>query len=151
MNIHPQTKAFIKIHQDLILNGEWIKLYDLAVKNLNNGQTIQLTNILEKSLNTSMSGARQQILKQVITDYIYDNKHSVYDDRSHSWARVDYMLDGIHLVGFSWEYVKAFVLANQKDLGLVCTKLPEEFGWQGTNDYAFQWFNKDEYRKEYLQ
>lgn len=151
MNIHPQTKAFIKLNADLIRLGDWNALYELVPKYLNNGQTVQLTNILEESLNMSMKQAQQASLKQEIINYIYEHKHSIYDDKSHSWARLDYMLDGIHLLGFSWEYVKSFVLATQKELGLVCTKLPPEYGWQGTNDYAFQWFNRDEYRKEYLQ
>lgn len=144
------TKAFIEANIDLIEDNELETLFHVAVQQLKHSELWDLIDALEL-IGIETEGTRYKLLADAVTNYVTDslNAPAFARDDSTGWARLDYMLDGIELFGFAWSDAKQWILDNQKRVGLVLTELEPEYGWQGVGDYAFQWFNKKKFEKEY--
>ena len=144
------VKDFIEQNVELLDANDFVKLFEKANTKLSNDQIAELQQIFI-AIDIDAVSLCWNIFEQEIHAFIEDNKHDPFRDESNSCARLDYMLDAISLVGFSWQEAKHYVLTNQNKLNLQCYKLEPQYGWQGAGDYAFQWFDERAFDEEYLQ
>lgn len=146
----PRVKKFIETYIDAIEENSLEFVFTQAAAELSTDELYELSEVLE-SINMPTEEVRWKVFDQIVIDYIQDNlaAPSWQKDRSNSWARVDYMLDGISDLGFGWKDAKAHVIANGNRYGTIIRKLAPEYGWMGDGDYAFEWFNSAEFDKEY--
>ena len=144
----PVVKDFIEQNVDLIDDSNFVALFEKADKRLSQDQCAELMDIFN-DIGVEATSICWKIFEQNVKTYIDDELNNPYHTKSNSWARLDYMLDGISSVGFTWQEAKEHVLTNQEKLGLKCRKLEPEYGWQGVGDYAFQWFDEEGFDKEF--
>lgn len=144
----PVVKDFIEQNVDLIDDNDFVALFEKADKRLSNDQIADLQEIFNE-VDVDATSICWNIFETNVKTYVGYELASPYNTSSNSWARLDYMLDGISTVGFSWQEAKEHVLNNQQKLGLECRKLEPQYGWEGAGDYAFQWFNEKEFDKEF--
>ena len=144
----PVVKDFIEQNVDLIDDNNFVALFEKADKQLSQDQCAELMDIFN-DIGVEATSICWKIFEQNVKTYIKDELNNPYNTSSNDWARLDYMLEGISSVGFSWQEAKEYVLTNQEKLGLKCRKLEPQYGWQGSGDYAFQWFNKKAFDKEF--
>ena len=142
------VKKFIENHIDLINDNNIERLFELAAEDLTTPDLSQLSEILE-DIEIDTEAVRWEVFDALVVEYIADKLHNKHDI-SNSWARVDYMLDDISNLGFGWNEAKEHVINNANKYHTTIRELEPEYGWYGSGDYAFEWFNKDAFRKEYL-
>lgn len=147
----PKVKKFIETYIDAIEDNSIEFVFVQAAVELSTDEIFELSEILE-SINIPTKEIRWKVFDHFVLDYIDDNLQMPHyqKDHSNSWARVDYMLDGISNLGFGWKAAKEHIIANSDTYGTTIRKLAPEYGWQGAGDYAFEWFNSAEFDKEYL-
>lgn len=143
------VKEFIEQNVDLIDANDFVAFFENADTQLSQDECADLMDIFN-DIGVDATAICWKIFEQNVATFIDEELNNLYKTRSNDWARVDYMLDGISSVGFSWQEAKDYVLTNQEKLGLRCRELESQYGWQGFGDYAFQWFNEKEFEKEYL-
>ena len=146
----PKVKQFIETYIEAIEENSLEFVFTQAAAELSTDEIYELSEVLE-GINIPTEEVRWKVFDQGVIDYIQYNlsRPSYMKDRSNSWARVDYMLDGISDLGFGWLNAKAHVMSNGNKYGTTVRKLAPEYGWQGSGDYAFDWFNSAEFDKEY--
>lgn len=146
----PKVKQFIETYIEAIEDNSLEFVFKQAAVELSSTELFELSEILE-DINIPTEEVRWKVFDQSVVDYIQNNlaAPSWQKDRSNSWARVDYMLDELPTVGFVWQEAKAHVIANGNKYGTTVRKLAPEYGWMGSDDYAFEWFNSVEFDKEY--
>ena len=146
----PKVKKFIETFIEAIEENSLEFVFKQAAAELSTDQLFELSEALE-SINIPTEEVRWKVFDQSVIDYIQYNlaAPSWQKDRSNSWARVDYMLDGISNLGFGWLDAKEHIIANSNKYGTTIRKLAPEYGWQGAGDYAFEWFDSVEFDKEY--
>lgn len=146
----PKVKQFIETYIEAIEENSLEFVFTQAAADLSTDEIYELSEVLE-GINIPTEEVRWKVFDQGVIDYIQYHLSipSYMKDRSNSWARVDYMLDGISDLGFGWLNAKAHVLSNGNKYGTTIRKLAPEYGWQGSGDYAFEWFNSAEFDKEY--
>lgn len=146
----PKVKEFIETYIEVIEDNNLEFVFTQAAAELSTDELYELSEVLE-DINISTEEARWKVFDQGVVDYINWNLSAPpwQKDKSNSWARVDYMLFGMSDLGFGWQDAKAHVIANGNKYGTTIRKLAPEYGWQGSGDYAFEWFNSVEYDKEY--
>lgn len=147
----PKVKQFIETYIEAIEDYSLEFVFKQAAAELSTDELFELSEVLE-GINIPTEEVRWKVFDQGVVDYIqyHLNIPSYMKDRSNSWARVDYMLDGISDLGFGWLNAKAHVMSNGNKYGTTVRKLAPEYGWQGSGDYAFEWFNSAEFDKEYI-
>ena len=144
----PVVKDFIEQNIYLIDDNDFVALFEKADIRLSQDQCAELMDIFN-DIGVDATSICWKIFEQNVKTYIDEELSNPYNTSSNSWARLDYMLDGISSVGFSWHEAKDYVLTHQEKLGLKCRKLEPGYGWQGSGDYAFQWFNEAAFDKEF--
>ncbi len=145
-----QVKQFIETYKEAINNNSFEFVFKQAAAELSTDKLFELSEVLEK-INIPTEEVRWKVFDQGVVDYIQYHLGAPYyqKDKSNSWARVDCMLDEISNLGFGWQDAKAHVIANGDKYGTSVRKLAPEYGWQGSGDYAFEWFDSVEFDKEY--
>lgn len=145
-----KVKKFIENNIDLINNTQIYDVFKLACEDLSTNEIHELSEVLS-TIDIETETIRWRVFEDIVKEYIKDNLNApnFAKDKSNSWARLDYMMDGISNVGFGWVQAKQYVLEHAKQLGLHIRPLAAQYGWQGTGDYAFQWFDEDAFDKEY--
>ena len=145
-----KVKQFIETYIEAIEDNSLEFVFTQAAAELSTDELYELSEVLE-GINIPTEEVRWKVFDQGVISYIqyHLNRPSYMKDRSGSWARVDYMLDGISNLGFGWLNAKAHVLSNGNKYGTTIRKLAPEYGWEGAGDYAFEWFNSVEFAKEY--
>lgn len=149
----PKVKQFIETYIEAIEDGNLEYVFTQAADNLCNDDISELSEILE-SVDMPTEEVRWKVYDQRIVNYIQDNlaAPSWTKDKSNSWARVDYAVAEVATnMGFGDKRAKEHVIANGSRYGTTVRKLPPEYGWQGDGDYAFDWFDSDEFYMEYLK
>ena len=146
----PKVKQFIETYIEAIEDNSLEFVFKQASAELSTDELAELSEVLE-GINIPTEEVRWKVFDQGVVDYIQGNltAPSWQKDKSNSWARVDYMLEGISDLGFGWLNAKAHVLSNADKYGTTIRKLAPEYGWTGSGDYAFEWFNSVEFDKEY--
>ena len=144
----PVVKDFIEQNVDLIDDENFVALFEKADTRLSQDQCAELMDIFN-DIGVDATSICWNIFETNVKTYVGYESAAPYGDKSKSWARLDYMLDGISTVGFSWQEAKDYVLTHQDKLGLECRKLEPQYGWQGAGDYAFQWFDEKAFDEEY--
>ena len=144
----PVVKDFIEQNVDLIDDNNFVALFEKADNRLSQDQCSDLMDIFN-NIGVDATSICWNIFETNVKTYVGYELASPYRTSSNSWARLDYMLVGISTVGFTWQEAKHYVLTNQGKLGLDCRELEPQYGWQGVGDYAFQWFNEEEFDKEF--
>ena len=145
-----KVKQFIETYIEAIEDNSLEFVFKQAAAELSTDELFELSEVLE-GINIPTEEVRWKVFDQGVVDYIQGNlaAPSWQKDKSNSWARVDYMLDGISDLGFGWHDAKEHVIANGNKYGTTIRKLAPEYGWMGDGDYAFEWFNSVEFDKEY--
>ena len=144
------VKQFVEQNIQLIDDANLYKLFMLAEKAIPETHNMaELADMLETiGLNTEY--IRWSIFDQSVQNYIkYYLTLTPPIDKSNSWARVDYMLEEISDMGFGWQAAKEHVINNGNTYSTTVKPLDPEYGWQGSGDYAFKWFDKIAFEKEY--
>lgn len=144
----PVVKDFIEQNVELLDNNNFVALFEKADKRLSNDQIAELREIFNE-IGVDATSICWTIFEQNVKTYIDGELNYPFQTSSNSWARLDYMLDGISLAGFSWQGAKEYVLTYQEKLGLNCRELGPQYGWHGAGDYAFQWFDEKAFDKEF--
>ena len=144
----PVVKDFIEQNVDLLDENDFVALFEKADSRLSNDQIADLQEIFNE-IGVDATSICWDIFETNVKTYVGYESTLSYNTRSNSWARLDYMLDGISTVGFSWQEAKDYVLTHQEKLGLECRELEPQYGWQGAGDYAFQWFDENEFDEEF--
>ena len=145
----PKVKQFIETYIEAIEDNSLEFVFKQAAAELSTDELFELSEVLE-GINIPTEEVRWKVFDDTVVDYIqyHLNRPSYMRDRSNGWARVDYMLDSISDLGFGWHDAKQHVIANTNKYGTTVHKLAPEYGWQGSGDYAFEWFNSVEFDKE---
>lgn len=146
----PKVKQFIETYIEAIEDNSLEFVFTQAAAELSTDELYELSEVLE-GINIPTEEVRWKVFDQSVIDYIQTELAlpGYMKDSSNSWARVDYMLDGISDLGFGWHAAKQHVISNGIKYGTTVRKLAPEYGWQGSGDYAFEWFNSAEFDKEY--
>ena len=146
----PKVKQFIETYIEAIEDNSLEFVFKQAAAELSTDELFELSEVLE-GIDIPTEEVRWKVFDQGVVDYIQGRlaAPSWQKDKSNSWARVDYMLEEISNLGFGWQDAKAHVIANGNKYGTTVRKLAPEYGWQGSGDYAFEWFNSAEFDKEY--
>ena len=144
----PVVKDFIEQNVDLIDDNNFVALFEKADYRLSQDQCAELMDIFN-DIGVNATSICWKIFEQNVKTYVNEELNNPYNTRSNAWARLDYMLEGISSVGFSWREAKDYVLTHQEKLGLKCRELKPQYGWQGSGDYAFQWFNEEAFDEEF--
>ena len=146
----PKVKQFIETYIEAIEDNSLEFVFKQAAAELSTGELYELSEVLE-GINIPTEEVRWKVFDQLVVDYIQNNLAvpSWQKDKSNSWARVDYMLDEVPTVGFVWREAKNHIIDNGDKYGTTVRALAPEYGWQGSGDYAFEWFNSVEFDKEY--
>ena len=146
----PKVKQFIETYIEAIEDNSLEFVFKQAAADLSTDELAELSEVLE-GINIPTEEVRWKVFDQGVVDFIQSNlaMPSYQKDKSNSWARVDYMLYRVSDLGFGWQDAKAHVIANGDKYGTTIRKLAPEYGWQGSGDYAFVWFNSVEFDKEY--
>ena len=150
--MRPEVKQFIETYIKSIEQDDLEFVFTQAADKLSNDDISELSKILE-SVDIPTEEVRWKVYDQRIVQYIQDYlaAPSWTKDKSNSWARVDYAVAEIATnLGFGQQRAKQHVIANGSKYGTTVRKLAPEYGWQGSGDYAFDWFNSIEFEKEYL-
>ena len=144
------VKQFIETYIDAIQENSIEFVFKQAAAELSTDELFELSEMLER-INIPTEEVRWKVFDQGVVDYIqgFLDGPSWQRDKSNSWARVDYMLEEISDLGFGRLNAKVHVLSNGNKYGTTIRKLAPEYGWQGSGDYAFEWFNSVEFDKEY--
>lgn len=146
----PVVKDFIEANIDLIDNSNIELLLDKAL-DTNPYIVGELGSILD-TIDIDTTNIRWNLLYKLIIKYIDDNKDLPdyqKGDSCDSWARVDYMLLEIPDLGFNHKEIKDRLSRLPKSDKAYAYPLEPEYGWYGSGDYAFSWFNKSGFDKEY--
>lgn len=146
--MYDNVKKFIENNIELINDNNIEGIFNIAAEDLTTHEISQLVGILE-DIDIDTEAVRWEVFDALVVEYINDHLNNKYD-RSNSWARVEYMLDEISNLGFGWNEAKEHVINNENKYHTTIRELEPEYGWYGSGDYAFEWFNKDAFRKEYL-
>ena len=146
----PEVKQFIETYIEAIEDNSLEFVFKQAAAELSTDELYELSEVLE-GINIPTEEVSWKVFDDSVVDYIQGKlaAPSWQKDRSNSWARVDYMLDGISNLGFGWQDAKEHIIANSNKYGTTIRKLAPEYGWMGDGDYAFEWFNSVEFDKEY--
>ena len=146
----PEVKQFIETYIEAIEENCLEFVFKQAAAELSTDELFELSEVLE-GINIPTEEVRWKVFDQGVVDYIqhYLNMPSYMKNKSNSWARVDVMLDQISNLGFGWQDAKAHVIANVDKYGTTVHELAPEYGWEGAGDYAFDWFDSEEFDKEY--
>lgn len=146
----PKVKQFIETYIEAIEDNIFEFVFKQAAAELSTDELFELSEVLEK-INIPTEEIRWKVFDDSVVDFIQINlaKPSYQKDKSNSWARVDYMLYEVSDLGFGRKAAKAHVISNSNKYGTTIRKLAPEYGWEGADDYAFEWFNSEAYDKEY--
>ena len=146
----PKVKQFIETYIEALEDNSLEFVFKQAAAELSTDELFELSEVLE-GINIPTEEVRWKVFDQGVVDYIQGNlaAPSWQKDNSNSWARVDYMLEEIPDLGFGWRDAREHVIANGNTYGTTIRKLAPEYGWMGSGDYAFEWFNSVEFDKEY--
>ena len=146
----PKVKQFIETYIEAIEDNSLEFVFKQAAAELSTDELFELSEVLE-GINIPTEEVRWKVFDQGVVDFIQRNLNlpGYMKDSSNSWARVDYMLYGVSDLGFGWQDAKEHVIANGDKYGTTIRKLAPEYGWEGAGDYAFEWFNSEEFAKEY--
>ena len=75
--------------------------------------------------------------------------HPEWDDGSHGWSRLRYILDETGYLGIDFDVIAGYLILNQKEMGLNISPLEIEYSWDGSKDYDLGWFSRRKYDELY--
>lgn len=147
--MNTNVKTFIENNVDMI-EDDLVEFFIQASYILRTHELSILSDILQ-SAGIDARSAQYKLLETLVKTYIEDNLNapSYAKDISNSWARIDYMLEETGTVGLSQQDAKQYIIDHESDMGVSCRKLSPEYGWYGSGDYAFQWFDEKAFDEEY--